>query len=241
MSNGYVIPIDPSDFSRFTGYDPRDEEMEFLTEEETLEREALEALEEEDAAALFQAGDGFRSNIDQLLEKIPDREADIISMYFVANKRQADIAAIFRMTQAAVSYRLARGIKRIRFLIDIPNVTSEEMIEHLSEVFPSVPPKSGVRATEEIGPDNLHVDVHILVNMWITTCQSQVAKELGLTQGRVRFRFFKAVKRLQEAAEENPKYAPYSDIFTKISSKRFNILREVKLPQWAGRDNDVLD
>jgi len=76
--------------------------------------------------------------------------------------------------------------------------------------------------------------------MWATTCQSAVATQLKLTQGRVRHRFFKAVARLQEVAAENEKYAPYSDVFGKLSTRRFNILREVKLPQWSDRGKDEL-
>jgi len=80
--------------------------------------------------------------------------------------------------------------------------------------------------------------VDILVGMWETTCQSEVASRLKLTQGRVRHRFFKAVKTLETASEEDNTYEPYHKIFSAIASKRFNILREVKLPQWADRGGD---
>src|SRR5690554_5695563 len=101
MSNGYVIPIDPSDFSRFLGHDPR-EDYDYDDCDEVGELEDSELSEEE--IAFLQSQD-FRSRIDPLLERIPDREADIIYMYFYQEKRQADIAVIFNMTQAAVSYR----------------------------------------------------------------------------------------------------------------------------------------
>lgn len=215
MSNGYVIPIDPSDFSRFPGHDPRDDE-DF---DEEAELDDSELSEEE--IAFLQSQD-FRSRIEPLLERIPDREADIIYMYFYQEKRQADIAVIFNMTQAAVSYRLARGIKRIKFLLDIPQITEEQIRADLPDIFKD------------------DIDIDILVGMWTTTCQSVVAESLSLTQGRVRHRFFKAVQRLQEAAELDEKYSPYSTAFSKISNRSFNILREVQLPQWANRGGDEL-
>lgn len=215
MSGGYVIPIDPSDFNRFPGYDPRDEEDED-------EDEALLDSELSDEEIAFLQSQDFRSRIEPLLERIPDREADIIYMYFYQEKRQADIAVIFNMTQAAVSYRLARGIKRIKFLLDIPQITEEQIRADLPDIFKEA------------------IDIDILVGMWNTTCQSVVAESLSLTQGRVRHRFFKAVQRLQESAELDERYAPYSTAFSKISNRSFNILREVQLPQWANRGGDEL-
>lgn len=212
-SNGYVIPIDPADFSRYPGHDPREDEDEDEKEEDELE------LTDEELAYL--KGQDFHSRVEPLLERIPEREADIIYLYFLHAKRQLDIAEIFNMTQAAVSYRLARGIKRIKFLLEIPQVTEAQLREDLPKVFQDI-------------------DVDILVGMWQTTCQSEVAHRLGLTQGRVRHRFFTAVEKLQELALEDSTYEPYSDLFTKISSKRFTILWEVKLPQWSNRGTDEL-
>jgi hypothetical protein len=82
------------------------------------------------------------------------------------------------------------------------------------------------------------IDVDILVGMWQTTCQSEVASRLGLTQGRVRHRFFGAVKQLEKKVKEDERFDPYHRIFSAIASKRFNILREVRLPQWSNRGGD---
>ena len=44
---------------------------------------------------------------------------------------------------------------------------------------------------------------------------------------------------LERAAKEDETFEPYYRIFSAISDgKRFNILREVRLPQWAGRGGD---
>lgn len=206
MSNGYVIPVDPSELAnRFATEDPYEELEEAEPEEGSVE-------------AIIAQGN-YEERIAPLLERIPEREADLIYLYYIQKKRQADIAEIFGVTQAAISYRLDRGLQRIKFLLSIPSVTEEELRQDLPEVFKEI-------------------DVDILIGMWATTCQSQVAQNLGLTQGRVRHRFFKAVKTLNEVAKEEPKFVPYAKVFAAISSKRFNILREVKLPQWANRGGD---
>lgn len=207
-TNGYVIPVDPAQLSnRFAADEPDDFE----------DREERE--DQEDKVASFLVGADYESRIAPLLNRIPQREADLIFLYYIQKKRQADIAEIFGVTQAAISYRLDRGLQRIKFLLSIPQTSEDELREDLADIFEAI-------------------DVNILVGMWQTTCQSEVAARLGLTQGRVRHRFFKAVEALETHSEEDERYKPYYSIFHAISSKKFNILREVKLPQWANRGGD---
>lgn len=204
-ANGYVIPIDPTELAnRFSSPEVDDEE---------------EGDDEGSGGLTLLIGADYESRVVPLLNRIPQREADLIYLYYIQKKRQADIAEIFGVTQAAISYRLDRGLQRIKFLLSIPQVTEDELRTDLIDIF-------------------MPIDVDILVGMWDTTCQSEVASSLGLTQGRVRHRFFKSVTLLKEAAEKDPKYDPYHRIFSAISSKKFNILREVKLPQWANRGGD---
>jgi DNA-directed RNA polymerase specialized sigma24 family protein len=205
MSSGYVIPVDPSELAN-----------RFAAPDAMLDDDREESSDEMDS--LFQS-EAYEKQIMPLLDLIPDREADLIYLYYVRKKRQADIALIFNVTQAAISYRLDRGIQRIKFLLSIPRVSEEDMRDDLAQIF------------EEI-------DINILVGMWQTTCQSEVAAKLKLTQGRVRHRFFKAVETLKKAAEDDEVFEPYSKIFSSISQKNFNILRAVELPQWANRGVD---
>lgn len=199
---GYVIPMDPAQLAnRLVAPTPYVDDL----EDHTLE-------------SMFGETD-YESRIAPLLDRIPQREADLIYLYFIKRKRQADIAAIFEVTQAAISYRLDRGIKRIKFLLSIPQISTEEIRRDLSDAFQAI-------------------DIDILVGMWETTCQSEVATRLNLTQGRVRHRFFRAVKALEEMALKNASFVPYQKVFGAIASKKFNILREVKLPQWQGRGID---
>lgn len=288
MSNGYVIPVDPAELaSRFgSTYDPNDEEADYLDPDREAENVP------DDAVAEFFADNDYESRIQPLLDRIPEREADLIYLYFIQRKRQLDIATIFGITQAAVSYRLERGLQRIRFLLSIPQVTEEELRADLPHVFPmelpcplccpakakaalavegegegenegpkSAAPKSKPGKAKKAskappppaanpnrdqncrvcaGSRGILIDVAILVGMWKTTCQSEVATMLNLTQGRVRHRFFRAVERLEKAAEQDERFKPYSTIFTAISNKNFNVLREVRLPQWADRGGDAV-
>src|SRR5271157_3810148 len=204
MTTGYVIPVDPSELAnRFSTPSLEDEIL--------LEEEATSGVRE-----LLAEEENYEGRIAPLLDRIPKREADLIYLYFIQKKRQADIAVIFNVTQAAISYRLDRGLKRIKFLLSIPQVTEEDIRRDLPDIFKPI-------------------DVDILLGMWSTTCQSQVAEDLGLTQGRVRHRFFKAVRVLKEAAESNEKFVPYEKVFSAIANKNFNLLREVCLPQWSDR------
>lgn len=251
MSNGYVIPIDPSEIAtRFSYSDPR------LDADDDLESDDASNVSNEAFAEYLPDGD-YESRIVPLLDRIPTREADLIFLYFIEKKRQADIATIFGVTQAAISYRLDRGIQRLKFLLNIPQVTEEELRSDLPGAFPAKTPCPGCnKSVREVGSpkasslhpkgscpvchgsDSILIDVEILIGMWATTCQSEVASKLGLTQGRVRHRFFKAVKTLQDIAQLDSRYAPYEKIFSAVASKKFNILREVKLPQWADRGGD---
>jgi DNA-directed RNA polymerase specialized sigma24 family protein len=211
MSNGYVIPIDPAQLSnRFAAPDSEPELDEDPDRDDRDDRE--------DEVASFLVGADYESRIAPLLNRIPQREADLIWLYYIQKKRQADIATIFQVTQAAISYRLDRGLQRIKFLLSIPQATEDELRDDLSEIFETI-------------------DVNILIGMWQTTCQSEVANRLGLTQGRVRHRFFRAVGTLEKAAATNPKFEPYHRIFATIC-EGFNILREVRLPQWSNRGGD---
>ena len=201
-ASGYVIPMDPMQLANRLIAPGIEEELDGLEEVESIFAEA-----------------DYEARIAPLLDRIPKREADLIYLYFIKRKRQADIAAIFEVTQAAISYRLDRGIKRIKFLLSIPQITSEEIQRDLTGAF-------------------AEIDVDILVGMWETTCQSEVATRLNLTQGRVRHRFFRAVKALEHLASTDEKYRPYQKVFSAIAGKNFNVLREVKLPQWQGRGMD---
>ena len=69
------------------------------------------------------------------------------------------------------------------------------------------------------------LDVQIMVLMWETTCQSEVAKRLSVSQGLVRHRFLRSLSRMRS----NARFARYVALFDYISAN-LNILREVQRP-----------
>lgn len=188
--------------------------------------------------------------VEPYLDRIPVREADLICMYHRDRMKQEQIAKVFGITQAAVSYRLHRGIRRLQFLRTIPELERDEF-------------------ELELGPKFSDQDREILWLMYETTCQSEIAKRLSLTQGRVRHRFFRALSKIKELITEEAKevehsvrldqrrglrnggenavlsaveeatrlsrYAKYWTVFFAISDKHFNILHEVSLPQFRDR------
>src|SRR5690606_22104850 len=137
-----------------------------------------EALAEEMRGRL--EGQEYKARRQVMLERIPPREADIIDLHLRMDKRQPDSATLFGMTQAAVSYRPARGIKRIKFLLDIPDVSREQMQGDLSEVFVVRTAGKDLPDGDPRTIDGIHIDVQILLHMWETTCQSVVAQQLNL-------------------------------------------------------------
>jgi len=249
MSN-YILVQDPNDLSaRFSNKDRLGWDGQELDIDELIEQNLAPEEEEE----LSEASLPDFSLIEGYLDRIPDREADLITLYYRDRMKQEQIAKLFRITQAAVSYRLHRGIRRIQFLRTIPELSHDQFELELGSKF-----------TDQ--------DREILWRMYETTCQSEIAKQMNLTQGRVRHRFFRSLTRVkelihEEAREEqvrvqmrlkkngsletdetrkivddavneainSSKFAKYWTVFFAISDKHFNILHEVSLPQFRDR------
>lgn len=140
-----------------------------------------------------------------IIDSLPPREADFVELYYFQQLKQTDIAVIFGVSQPTVCYRLQRATARIQFQLSLPDIDPQKMYSDLQ----------GFLADP--------LDVKIMRLMFITTCQSEVASQLGVSQGLVRHRFIRSIKRLNE----NVKMQIYGDVFTLIS-KNLNILREVQ-------------
>jgi len=245
----HIVISDPNDLSqRFSnedrlGYegDGSDFEIEALIEQDLAPAPVEELITDDQPRLDFEA-------IARFLPRIPARESDLITLYYRDRMKQEQIARLFEITQAAVSYRLHRGIKRIQFLRTIPELDYGQF-------------------ELELGPKFTEQDLEILWRMYETTCQSAIAKEMNLTQGRVRHRFFRSLSRIKELiveevrekeaeikhrakggrldkdevqAEleeviEDSRYGKYWTVFYAISDRHFNILHEVTLPQFKDR------
>lgn len=152
-----------------------------------------------------------------VMSYLPLREADFIELYYFKKAKQTDIATIFGVSQPTVCYRLQRAATRIYFLLSLPEVPEGD-VERISNEFLTDP-----------------TDVQILVLMQQTTCQSEVAKRLGVTQGFVRHRFIRSLARLKDVEEAQPMLRMFD-----LISLNLNILREVQRPVWDTRVSRVL-
>lgn len=159
--------------------------------------------------SMSEDGEALLDRVKSVVDKLPAREADFIEMYYFRNIKQTDIAAIFGVSQPTVCYRLQRAAARIHFLLSMPTIDSDELR----------------KSVEALLPDD--IDVQILLLMYETTCQSEVAKRLGVSQGFVRHRFIRSLEKMRQ--HENMKV--YVELFDLISSN-LNILREVQRPNW---------
>lgn len=191
--------------------DPSDIETRFAVEDGMAYLDSI--FEEPSEEALEKI-----ERVKQIMESLPPREADFVDLYYFRKLKQTDIATIFGVSQPTVCYRLQRATSRIQFLLQLPKVSKAE-IETAMRGFLSDP-----------------LDAQIMVLMWETTCQSEVAKRLGVTQGLVRHRFIRAVKRMKD----NAHLVALASVFDTIAAN-LNILREVKRPTWDNRITHVLD
>lgn len=149
-----------------------------------------------------------RGKIEQILtilDLLPSREADFIDLYYFRKLKQTDIAEIFGVSQPTVCYRLQRATARIQFLLQMPIVDDQQLDRDL------------------FGLLSDPLDHKIMLLMKETTCQSEVAKRLGVSQGLVRHRFIRTLGKMRY----NPKYTQYVALFEFILLN-LNILREVQ-------------
>lgn len=142
--------------------------------------------------------------IRDIMSRLPHREADFVELYYFMQKKQTDIAAIFGVSQPTVCYRLQRAAERIRFLMALPVVDMGDARPRIEGVL-----------TDPI-------DVEVLYRMHETTCQSEVAKALGVSQGFVRHRFLRSISRLRAAGHTDIAY-----MFDVIAAN-LNLLREIQ-------------
>jgi len=160
-------------------------------------------------------------DLEPYLTFLPKKEYDLILMYYVLKKEQKQIAKILRLTQGGVSHRLSRAKARLKFLVNVPKFTKENLFSELKEIFNEL-------------------DLKILWGLYTTTCQSVVAKQVNMTQSRIRHRFMKNLDVLERYKNEKI-LKKYYDAFKLISQNNFNILREILLPKWASKNSSYID
>jgi len=148
--------------------------------------------------------------VKEVLDRVPPREADFIELYFFRRLRQTAIAELYNISQPSVVYRLQRGARRLRYLIEMPKFDRSQMELDLRKVVPD------------------EIDVKIMVGMVDTTCQSEVARDLEVTQGFVRHRFLRTIDRL----EVLPGMETYVEVFRHVSANS-NIMKNTCRAAWS--------
>lgn len=150
------------------------------------------------------------------LKFLPKKEADLILMYYVIGKDQKEIASILRLTQGGVSHRIKRAKDRLSYIMKRPKLDERIFRKDLKDHFEKI-------------------DIDILWGLFMTTCQSQVAVDMGLTQSKVRHGFMKSLEKLESIQDISKNFKTYYEALKTIS-KNFNILREIKLPKWSEKN-----
>lgn len=169
--------------------------------------------------------------IKPFLSRLPPREVDLIEMYYCKGKNQKDIARIFGVTQGAVSSRLARAKKRLRFLRNLPKISHDEIDFGLGKYFD-------------------RIELEIIKYMVETTCQSKTAQLINekfklddektrMTQVKVRHRFEKCLAFLKEEKETSPELEKFHGLLEFIKANLYK-LHEVILPHFAKSHSIVM-
>jgi DNA-directed RNA polymerase specialized sigma24 family protein len=140
--------------------------------------------------------------VKQVLHLIPPREADFVELYYFSKIKQSAIAEIFGVSQPTICYRLQRAVTRIQYLLGMP---------------PHDPQMVKSSITPVLGDP---IDIDIMMLMLETTCQSEVARKLSVSQGFVRHRFFRSIGKIKQDSVSGP----YVPVFEHVS-KHLNVLK----------------
>ena len=135
------------------------------------------------------------------MEKISPLEADIIELH-LKGISQSLLGKIFGFTQPNIHYRLNRATERLKMMVQIEDFDEEELTERLGTVFRN------------------EKDLKVMVYIYLWSSQSKVAKLIGESQGKVRYRFMKGLRVLEEIEE-------LSDIYKslKLVGENISLLR----------------
>ena len=135
------------------------------------------------------------------MEKISPLEADIIELH-LKGISQSLLGKIFGFTQPNIHYRLNRATERLKMLVQIEDFCEEELMERLGTVFRN------------------EKDLKVMVYIYLWSSQSKVAKLIGESQGKVRYRFMKGLKTLEEIEELSDIYKSLKMVGENISLLR---------------------
>jgi predicted DNA-binding protein YlxM (UPF0122 family) len=160
-------------------------------------------------------------DFEPFLDKLPSKERDLIRLYYYMDKKQKEIAEIFSVTQGAISHRLSRAGKRLRFLRDMPK------LEHDINVV--------------LKPYFEPFEIDLINTMISTTCQSRTAEILNekynltgddkMTQVKIRHKFERFIERLKKNKRKDENIAICFKLL-KYIQKNLYMMHEVVLPHF---------
>jgi predicted DNA-binding protein YlxM (UPF0122 family) len=155
------------------------------------------------------------------LDKLPSKERDLIKLYYYMDKKQKEIAEIFSVTQGAISHRLSRAGKRLRFLRDMPKLNN------------------GLEVV--LKPYFNEFEIDLIDTMIETTCQSKTAEILNdkylldgddkMTQVKIRHKFERFIERLKKHKKVNSDLAVCLKLLVYIQDNLY-MMHEVVLPHF---------
>lgn len=186
----------------------------------------MEARFSNEHAIKYEEFKDFSVSYDEIrpfLYRLPPREIDLIELYYNDRKNQKDIAKIFGVTQGAISSRLTRAKKRLRFLRNLPKITDDEIDEQLGQFFEPL-------------------ELEIIKYMMKTTCQSRTAQLINekfnfidgkkkMTQVKVRHRFEKCLIKIEEEMKIKKDLKKFYTLLNIIKDNLY-LLHEVRLPHF---------
>lgn len=161
------------------------------------------------------------NDIMPFIEKLPEREQDLIDMYFFQEKNQKEIADYFNVTQGAISHRLSRARNRLKFLRDMP--------------------KPDFDLKKALGAHFTPFEVDVLLYMVETTCQSRTAFLLNgkyklrgndkMTQVKVRHKFIRFMSKIEGLQKKDHRLEVCFKLMRYIK-KNLYMMHEVILPHF---------
>jgi len=143
---------------------------------------------------------------------LPAIEQDIFNLYYFQDHTQEEIGKILGVSQRTISYRLSRGICRLKYFIFIDSIDFTQFREDISRYF-----------------DALYVN--IVIGVISTSSQTLIGDLLGLSQSQVRWRFYKVLQQLPKISKSEPeiniseRWNSYYNIMN-TAVKKFGIFSE---------------
>lgn len=138
------------------------------------------------------------------LERLPPEEADWVDLCLVRGKTRSDVATIWGMSQAAVTFRLHKAFTRIRFMIEFGDAFTTEDVERDFRHLEHRTASKKYNGTVPIGSTD------VLATFWRVTGVAETARQLHVTWSFVRYRLRALFKRFIPAlVVRDPRYERY--------------------------------